>query len=182
ERSRRRRDGRVRPRGHNGAGGRGRCRQRGQRKARARRGRGRRHPPRRRPGAGRRGDAARAHKPGGGRHNRRPRAAEPVRDPHPGTRLRPGPARGGAAGPLLPQRARPCRRERRTLHRLPRHLDRHLRVPGRRCRRRRTAYRTRRVGRLEHRKPRPLRAVRGGGPPGPREGALRDVPGGPGDL
>jgi hypothetical protein len=94
-----RRDGRVRPRGHNGAGRRGRRGQRGQRPIGTGRWCSGGHPPRRRSWARRGGHAPRAHRPRGGRHNRRPRAAQPVRDPHPRPRLRPGPARRRSCWP-----------------------------------------------------------------------------------
>ena len=55
---------------------------------------------------------ARPHRARRGRHNRCARASEPLRHPHFGTRLRPGPSRGGATGGLLPQLPRARRGER----------------------------------------------------------------------
>ena len=123
--------GRVFPGRHNLPGRRGGRGQRGERAARTRR-RGRRgHPPRRGTRSRRGSRAARPHRTWRGCHNRCARASEPLRRPHFGARLRTGPSGGRAPGGLLPQFTRTRRGERDRFHRLPRHLDRYLRLPGR---------------------------------------------------
>ena len=127
------------------------------------------------PGLAEEARPSRAHKPRRGRHHRRPRAAEPLRHPHPGSRLRPGPSRGGATGQLLPQLARARRGKRGRLRRLPGDLDRHLRLPGRGGRAGWRSDGGARGGEPGESAPGPVRPLRRKGPRGPRGRPLRVV-------